>query len=94
MLFPYDTLPPADNEPQTSTNPEKTRKVIPSKTPSIKSSDLIPLETKRELVLGAADDIKDAEKMLREIQLLVDRGVDGSGDLAREYLRHHMRSRI
>jgi hypothetical protein len=83
ILFPYDALPPTDDEPQ-PLNSEKTRKAIPSKTPSIKPSDLIPLETKRELVLGAADDIKDAEKMLREIKLLVDRGVDGSGDLARE----------
>jgi hypothetical protein len=94
ILFPYDTLPPTDDEPQSSTNSEKTRKAIPTKTPAINPSDLIPLETKRELVLGAADDIKDAEKMLREIQLLVDRGVDGSGDLAREYSGRHIRSRI
>jgi hypothetical protein len=88
ILFPYDAPSTPDDDPQTSTNSEK-RKAIPATTiPVVRQTDLVPLETKRELVLRATEDIKDAERMLREIQLLVDRGVDGSGDLAREYLRY------
>lgn len=81
ILFPYNAPPSQDNAPDTSIS-DKHRRAPSTNPPAIKPSDLIPLETKRELVLGAVADIKDAEKMLREIQLLVERGVDGSGDLA------------
>ena len=82
ILFPYNASPSQDDAPGTSTTSDKHRRAPSTNPPAIKPSDLVPLETKRELVLGAVDDIKDAEKMLREIQLLVERGVDGSGDLA------------
>jgi hypothetical protein len=62
IFFPYDAPSTPDDDPQTSTNSEK-REAIPATIPVVRQTDLVPLETKRELVFGAAEDIKDAEKM-------------------------------
>ncbi|KAJ9114368.1 hypothetical protein QFC20_001511 [Naganishia adeliensis] len=80
ILFPYDPLSATETSIQPSTaNP---RKEAAPRPPVVKASDLIPSETRVELVLGAEDDIKDVDRMLREIQVLVERGADGSGELA------------
>lgn len=83
ILFPYDATSTTDGPVQSSTGTTKDiRKDTTPKPPLVKASDLVPSETKVELVLGAEEDIKDAERILREIQVLVERGADGSGDLA------------
>jgi hypothetical protein len=83
ILFPYDPSSTSDipTQPSTAKNP---RKEPTPNAPAIKASDLIPPATKLELVLGAEGDIKDADRMMREIQALVEREADGSGDLAGE----------
>ncbi|KAJ9102388.1 hypothetical protein QFC21_002788 [Naganishia friedmannii] len=84
VLLPIKPSPPTTvhDEPPTG-KPSDTRKTISSAdTLKVKPTELIPASTKLELVLGASDDLKDAERMLREIEVLLERGVDGSGDLA------------
>lgn len=82
LLFPYD---PSTSENLAAQSAANSRNPPTSRTPIIKASDLIPQETKVELVLGAEDDIKNADRIMREIQVLVERGADGSGDLACEF---------
>lgn len=84
VLFPITPLPPPNvHDESTTGKPSETRKTISSSDAlEVNPVDLIPASTKLELVLGAADDLRDAERMLREIEVLVERGVDGSGDLA------------
>ena len=85
ILFPYNASPTQEEAPDTAKTSDKHRRAPSVDPPIISPIDLVPLETKRELVLGAVDDMKDAEKVLREIQLLIERGVEGSGDLAGMY---------
>jgi hypothetical protein len=82
ILFPYDPLSTNENLVQPPT--ANSRNQNTPHAPVVKASDLIPPETKVELVLGAEDDMKDVDRILREIQVLVARGADGSGDLACE----------
>ncbi|KAJ9092641.1 hypothetical protein QFC19_008679 [Naganishia cerealis] len=83
VLFPIVPSPEPNQQSGsptgTSSNPRRT---TPSDTLALSPADLIPAATKLELVLGATDDLKDAERMLREIEVLLEREVDGSGDLA------------
>lgn len=44
-------------------------------------ADVVPDETKVAIVVEARDDIKDAERGLREIEVLAARGVAGAGEL-------------
>lgn len=50
----------------------------------MRPADLLPLESKAQLVVSAAPDLIEAEKGLREIDILDKRGVAGAGDLERE----------
>lgn len=50
----------------------------------VRPADLLPLESKAQLVVSAAPDLIEAEKGLREIDILDKRGVAGAGDLERE----------
>lgn len=50
----------------------------------MRPADLLPLESKAQLVVSAAPDLVEAEKGLREIDILDKRGVAGAGDLERE----------
>jgi hypothetical protein len=83
-LLPINPSPsPSGHGESAAGKSSDTRQTISStETPDINPAALVPTSTKVELVLGAADDLKDAERMLREIEVLVERGVDGSGDLA------------
>ncbi|EJT45578.1 hypothetical protein A1Q2_05540 [Trichosporon asahii var. asahii CBS 8904] len=47
----------------------------------VRPADLLPLESKAQLVISAAPDLIEAEKGLREIDILDKRGVAGAGDL-------------
>ncbi|WVQ83657.1 hypothetical protein IAT38_005800 [Cryptococcus sp. DSM 104549] len=47
----------------------------------IKEEDLLPDSVKLTMVLEAAEDVKGAEKGLREIELLKEKGAEGSGEL-------------
>lgn len=52
----------------------------------VRPADLLPVESKAQLVVSAAPDLIEAEKGLREIDILDKRGVAGAGDLERELL--------
>lgn len=79
ILFPYD---PSAKENLPVPSIANSRNPTTPHTPVVKAADLVPQETKVELVLSAEDDIKNADRIMREIQVLVERGADGSGDLA------------
>lgn len=53
----------------------------------ISANDLIPLETKRELVLAFEKDLIEVERLLRDVELLEKRDVAGAGELAGEWKR-------
>lgn len=52
--------------------------------PAINVADLLPDATKLTMILEAAQDIKSAERDLREIELLKKREVEGAGMLEGE----------
>lgn len=52
----------------------------------VRPADLLPVESKAQLVISAAPDLIEAEKGLREIDILDKRGVAGAGDLEREFV--------
>jgi hypothetical protein len=55
----------------------------------ITESDLLPDSTKLTMVMEAAGDIKHAERLLRDIELLKTQEVEGSGQLHGQYPTYH-----
>lgn len=52
---------------------------------ALSESDLLPDSTKLTMIMEAAGDIKHAERVLRDIELLKKQEVEGSGKLHGQY---------
>lgn len=77
---PNSSAPDPNATPSTE-EPNSTPRPTP-----IHESSLLPDSVKLAMILEAASDIRGAERDLREIEILKNRQVEGSGELERESL--------